>query len=419
MVGVGLSKGFDASRCRALTARGRCSRTHHAAPRSRAAISKAFRAPAPQASARYFCGVKSTQNRCADIAPGAAPRFPAMLGASGAKRTRFAQTPFGLSPLAPPLLGGADGGERQEPARAGFEVLRLRVAPGLNRGPATSIETWNAAWCRLADQGGRARSRAGLHLTGTPRDSQGRAAVRPGSAGCRMQSKGISPLASRADASPACHDNRRNKRNQKCSCREYARSAGSLDSRSARGIPNSLQSLRSLRSDMRNPSFRARLQVSAPSRQMEPIADPPFRRPGLDPGPSDVSGFDRSRWIPDRVRDDGKKRVAAGFEGWPLTFPAVSAAEKRRGGWRKTKRCLSAASQTRSEFFSSHPHRASQGTRAAGGDVRASGFGYFCRLKSTSPKACEAGGRNGFDPEQKTLTHAGEKTTQIITGGPR
>ena len=43
-------------------------------------------------------------------------------------------------------------------------------------------------------------------------------------------------------------------------------------------------------------------------------------------------------------------------------FLAVSAAEKRRGGWVKTKRCLSAAPQAQSEFFSSHPHRASQGT---------------------------------------------------------
>ena len=72
--------------------------------------------------------------------------FPAMLGASGAKRTRYAQTPFGLSPLAPALLGGADGGERQEPTRAGFDGLLPPVAP--DRGPGRWW--WRRRWVTSA-----------------------------------------------------------------------------------------------------------------------------------------------------------------------------------------------------------------------------------------------------------------------------
>ncbi len=222
--------------------------------------------------------------------------------------------------------------------------------------------------------------------------SSGSPTARPSPTGCRIESKGVSPLASRADAPYFCCD----KSKQKRLCREGARFAGSLDSRSLREFPNSLQSLMLL--PLRHaetllpqrPASLGAFQAEGTHRERHHGRYAPRSRF------IDYRGFDQSRWIPHRVRDDGKERGTAAFDGWSSTCPAVSAAEKRRGGWKKTKRCLSAAPQARSEFFSSHPHRASQGTRAAGGDVRASGFGYFCRHKSTSQKACEAGVRNAF-----------------------
>ena len=294
----------------------------------------------------------------------------------------------------------------------------------------------------------------------------------------RIRAASVSPLASRADASDFCGD----KSHQKRSCREAARCAGALDSRRARGIPNSLQSLRSLRSDMRNPSFRARLRVSAPSRQMEPSASsnpvapsreagpsdvsdpdqshwvphrvrddgvvgslapdhpqavgpqwhsgtPPFARkwpptgglpysvaPGPDPGPIDFPALgslrnslrifapsrssaedqDQSHWVPHQVRDDGREQGAAGFEGWPLMFPAVSAAEKRRGERNQRKRCLSGAPQARSEFFSARSHRASQGTGRRPAAMSAQRFWVLLALQKYLAEAREAGVRNAF-----------------------
>ena len=140
---------------------------------------------------------------------------------------------------------------------------------------------------------------------------------------------------------------------------EAARCAGSLDSRPLREFPNSLQSLRSFRSDMRKLSFRSTLRVSAPSQADKTQRQPQPCRPGLDPGSSDFAGFDQSRWIPQQVRDDSKGRGAGAF-AFAIDVPAVNGAEKCRDGRNQTKRCLSEASQTRSEFFSSRPDRASQ-----------------------------------------------------------
>jgi hypothetical protein len=90
----------------------------------------------------------------------------------------------------------------------------------------------------------------------------------------------------------------------------------------------------------------------------------------------------------------------SGF-GCGFDFEDLKGAEKRRGEW-KEGRCMSERKERSdwSEFSGPHSHRASQGTRAQlGRHCGKSAFGYFCRHKSTSPSAREAGGRNALEVE--------------------
>jgi hypothetical protein len=232
--------------------------------------------------------------------------------------------------------------------------------------------------------------------------------------------KGVSPLAARADASSFCGD----KRNQKRSCRDGARrvAPGSLRCSVRVGSAELAPVACAPYAQTCSGPVSTRPCASRRHRGRFKAAPVPLCRLGLDPGSSVFRGvFQRpsSRLEAGVIRIEESSPVGGGLRakssrgrtrsrasafqqvppsaGRPLTCPAVSAAEKRRGERTKAKRCLSGAPQARSEFFWPRSHRASQGTRPpAGRRCSRSAFGYFWRTKSTSPSAREAGGRNAF-----------------------